>query len=210
MPTWSGLQIRLPKAGLTFLHLFIFPLGLNFDGQFFSNFHFYSSGLTLDCQFFKFLFFHLDSPLIASLSNFHFFIFFFYLPGLTSKCQFDCALTLSLMLTWLDLHLWCQTCWDSRLFESPWFWLNYLLSSEGLSKAFIGCETLFHSTSLFQMSKQISDAICHATYDCAWMKCPSIFWILFFSFFILMNVKYKCHMQMPLLVLPMRYATIVP
>ena len=60
------------------------------------------------------------------------------------------------------------------------------------------------------MSKQISDAMCHAMYDCAWMKCPSIFWILFFFFLILANAKYKCHMQMPWLVLLMRYATIMP
>ena len=66
-----------------------------------------------------FIFFHLDLPLIASSSNFHF--SFFSLSGLTSECQFGCALTLSHMFTWLDLHLWCQTCWDSRLFENPWF-----------------------------------------------------------------------------------------
>ena len=55
--------------------------------------------------------------------------------------------------------------------------------------------------------------MCHATYDYAWMKCPSIFWILLFSFLsflVLTNAKCKCHMQMPWLVLPMRYSTIVP
>ena len=57
------------------------------------------------------------------------------------------------------------------------------------------------------MGKQITDAMYHAMYDCVRMKCPSIF---SFSFFILTNAKCKCHMQMPRLVLPMRYATIVP
>ena len=61
------------------------------------------------------------------------------------------------------------------------------------------------------MGKQISDVMYHAMYGCARMKCPSIFWILFsFFFFILMNAKCKCHMQMPWLVLPMWCATIVP
>ena len=36
------------------------------------------------------------------------------------------------------------------------------------------------------------------------------FFFLFFSFLILTNARCKCHMQMPWLVLPMRYATIVP
>ena len=39
------------------------------------------------------------------------------------------------------------------------------------------------------------------------------FWICFIpflSFLVLTNAKCKCHMQMPWLVLPMRYATIVP
>ena len=97
--------------------------------------------------------------------------------------------------------------------------LNFFLPFEGLSKVFIGYKTLFHSTFLFQIRKQISDTMCHAMYDCAWMKCPSIktlfsfFWICFIpfsSFLVLPNAKCKCHVQMPWLVLPMRYATIVP
>ena len=101
-------------------------------------------------------------------------------------------------------------------FETLWkslIWLNYLLSSEGLSETFIRCKTFFRSASLFQMSKQISYAMCHAMYDCARMKCPSIFLNSFFpfsSFLILTNAKCKCHVQMPWLVLPMRYAAIVP
>ena len=115
MPTWSGLQIRLPKAGLTLFHLFIFPLRLNFDSQFFQIFILYLD-LPLIANFSNFNFTHLDLP--STASSFHLF-FFFYLPGLTSECRFDCALTLSLMFTWLDLHFWCQTCWDLGLFENP-------------------------------------------------------------------------------------------
>ena len=55
--------------------------------------------------------------------------------------------------------------------------------------------------------------MCHAMYDCAWMKCLSIkthfFLNLFHSFFIFPRLN-ECEMQMPWLVLPMCYATIVP
>ena len=115
------------------------------------------------------------------------------------------------MLIGLDLHLWCQTCWDSL---KTLICLNYFFPSEGLSEAFIGRKTFFfHSASLFQIRKHISNAMCHAMYDCAWMKCLSIkthFFNSFSSFIVLTNAKCKCHMQIPWLVLPMRYATIVP
>ena len=45
--------------------------------------------------------------------------------------------------------------------------LNYLFPSEGLFEAFIKCKTLFHSASLFQIKKHISDGMCRAMYDCA-------------------------------------------
>ena len=45
--------------------------------------------------------------------------------------------------------------------------LNYLFSPEGLSEAFIGCKALFHSASLFQIRKHISNVMCHSLYDCA-------------------------------------------
>ena len=89
-------------------------------------------------------------PSSVSSSNFHFIIWTYpqlpvkliliHLPGLTSECQFGCALTSSCMLIELDLHLWCQTCWDSL---KTLICLNYLFPSEGLSKAFIGCKNLF-------------------------------------------------------------------
>ena len=69
-----------------------------------------------------------------------------------------------------------------------------MCSSDLGVEAFIGCETLFHSTSLFQMSKQISDAMYHEMYDRARMKCPSIFRILFFIFFF--PYFNECEMQM--------------
>ena len=59
------------------------------------------------------------------------------------------------------------------------------------------------------MGKQISDAMYHAMYDRARMKMSEHFLNSFF-FLHLMNAKCKCRMQMPSLVLPMRYATIVP
>ena len=141
------------QIGLKFLPIFL-SFGITFDCHFFQIFIHFLSGLTLNCQFFKFSFFNLDLPLIASSSNFHSFFhldlssitssfhlfYFIFLPGLTSKCQFDCALTLSHMFTWLDLHLWCQPCWDS---SKTLICLNYLLPSEGLSEAFIGCKIPF-------------------------------------------------------------------
>ena len=63
------------------------------------------------------------------------------------------------------------------------------------------------------MSKQISDTMRHAMYDCATNEMFEHFFLnsfFLFSFFILTHAKCKCHMQMPWLVLPMRYATIVP
>ena len=42
-----------------------------------------------------------------------------------------------------------------------------------------------------------------------WNVRAFFFWI-FFSFFVLTNAKCKCHMRMPWLDLPMRYATNVP
>ena len=110
---------------------------------------------------------------------------------------------------------WTYT-FDARLVDIFWetlICLNYLLPSEGLFEPFIECKTLFHSASLFQIRKQISDAMCRAMYDCAWMKCLSIFFEFFFpfsSFLVLTNAKCKCHVRMPRLVLPIRYATIVP
>ena len=153
----------------------------------------FSSGLTSDSQFFKFSFFHL--------------------PGLTSDCQF-----FIFFFTWTYLWVPVWLCFDFIThvcligltplmpcflgFETLWkslIWLNYLLSSESLSEAFIECKTLFHFASLFQMSKQISDAMYHAMYDRARMKCPSLFRIPFSSFFSLFwwmrdaNVICKCH-----------------
>ena len=117
-------------------------------------------------------FIYLDFPLIASS------FFQFFLPGLTSECQ---------------------TCWDLGFLEKSLIWLNCLFSSKGLSGAFIGCETLFYSASLFKMSKQISDVMYHAMSDRARMKCPSIFEFFFsFSFFFIYwmrnaNVVCKYH-----------------
>ena len=53
---------------------------------------------------------------------------------------------------------------------------------EGLSKAFIRGKTLLHSAFLFQIGKHMSDAICYAMYDCAWMKCLCIGFNFMFFF----------------------------
>ena len=86
----------------------------------------------------------------------------------------------------LGLHLWCQFGWDLKFFEDfdSLEFIFFLL--EGLSEAFIKCETLLHSVFLFQIRKHISDAICHAMYDCAWMKCLCIGFT--FMFFFLSNL----------------------
>ena len=119
-------------------------------------------------------------------------IFFTYL---------DLPPSASLIVLWL-----CRTCfldwtytfdaklvgiWDSL---KTLIWLDYHFSSEGLSETFIGCKTLFRYASLFQTRKQIFYAMCQAMYDCARMKCPSIFWILFF-FFIFPRFN-ECEMHM--------------
>ena len=98
--TYSPLPVKLIFI-ISFFH-FIFSSGLtlhcqsnSFPSFFFISF-FYSSGLTLYCQSNSFVFTYLDLPSNASSR----------------------ALTSSLMFTWLDLHLWCQTCWDLRLFEN--------------------------------------------------------------------------------------------
>ena len=105
------------------------------------------------------------------------------LVGLTLDHQFGCVLTLSCMFTWLDLHLWCQSGYDSKFFEKLWsVWITFF-PLEGLSKAFIECKTLFPLTFFFQIRKHISDVMCHAMYDCAWMKCLCIrFTFMVFSF----------------------------
>ena len=195
-------------------HLFIFPLGFNFDSQFFQIFILY-----------------LDLPLIANSSNFYSLwtylwlpvfqvlilliwtyslfpvkLIHIHLPGLTFECQFGLCFDFVALVYLIGLTplMPAWSCFDFvthvyrvgltplmpsllgfETFWKPLIWLNYLFSSEGLSKAFIECKTLFHSISLFQIRRQIFDAMCHAMYDCARMKCPSIFWILFpFSSFL--------------------------
>ena len=78
----------------------------------------------------------------------------------------------------LGLHLWCQ------FFEDfdPSDIISFL--PEGLFETFIRCETPLYSAFLFQIWNHISDAICHAMYDCAWVKCLCIgFTFMFFSFY---------------------------
>ena len=174
-----GLTIhKLPKVGLILFHFFYFPLGLNFNCQFFQIFILsFLSGLTLNCQFFKFLFlliwtyprlpvlsnfyfFHLDLSLIANSSNFHFFIWtYLWLPILRIFIFYpDLPSSASLIMLWPNhsyLPNWTYTS-DARLVDILWeivICLNYHLPSEGLSEAFIGCKALFRFASLFQIRK---------------------------------------------------------
>ena len=172
----------------------------------------------------------MDLPLIASSLNFHFFIWtYLWLPVLLSSLFFtylDLPLSANLIVLWLyhsRLPDWTYTS-DASLVDIFWktpICLNYLLSSEGLSEAFIGCKTLFYPTSLFWIWTHISDAMCPAMYDCAWMKYPSIhffIWICFIPFHLSL-FSTKCRMQMlcpnyademPWSVSLMWYANIVP
>ena len=91
-----GLTIhKLPKTGLTLFFLFIFPLGLNFDGQFF-KFSFLLIWTYSQLPVLQIFIFSSDLPLIASFSNFHFFIHL-DLPLITSFLNFH--------FSYLDLPL---------------------------------------------------------------------------------------------------------
>ena len=70
------------------------------------------------------------------------------------------------------------------LWKLRFVWIIFFLP-EGLSEAFIGYETPFHSTFLFQIRKHISDAMCecYVMYDFPWIKCLCIRFIFtVFSF----------------------------
>ena len=65
-----------------------------------------------------------------------------------------------------------------------WFVWVFFFLPECLFETFIWCETLFHSVLLFQIRKHISDAMCHAMYDCTWMKYLCIRFTFMVFFFI--------------------------
>ena len=72
-----------------FFFLIITPcLGVDLPSPASSPIFIHISGLTFDCQLSKFSFFHLDLPLIASSSNFHFFIIWTY-SQLSGKTQLN-------------------------------------------------------------------------------------------------------------------------
>ena len=140
---------------------------------------------------------------------------FFYLPKLTSECQFDCALTLSLMFTWLDLHLWCQTCW-------------YFLKNFDLSELPSSFRRSFWC--LYRVQDPLSSYIhvldmntyiwCNVSCN-VWLCMNEMSKHFLNSFFLFIfpcfqhNVECKCLCpnyadEIPWLVLPMWYANIVP
>ena len=104
-----------------------------------------------------------------------------FLPRLTLHCQ--CFFIYLLTWTYFWLPVWLRF-WLCHAYLLDWtynsdailvgiwnsleilIYLNYLLFLEGLSEAFIKCETLFHSTFLFQDKK---------TYT--WCKVPCNVWL---------------------------------
>ena len=79
-----------------------------------------------------------------------------------------------LLLHLSGLTVDCQFGWDLEFFEDFGSMEFIFFLSEGLFEAFIRCETLLHSAFIFQIGKHITDAVCRAMYDCAWMKCSCI------------------------------------
>ena len=169
---------KLPKTGLTLFHFSIWTYPQLLVLQIFI----FSSGLTSDCQFFKFS--------------------FFLLPELTSECQFDCTLTLSVMFTWLDLHLWCQPCWyslkNSDLFELSSsfrrsFWSFYRVQDPLSScisildmNTYIWCNV---SCNVWLCMNEMSEHFLNFPFFSFflyffWIFPFSIFWIFLFLFFL--------------------------
>ena len=157
---------------------------------------FFQSGLTINCQSNSFLSTYLDLPPTANL----------VVLWLYHACLSDWTYTSDAKLVGI---------WDSL---KTLVWLDYLLLSESLSKAFIGCKILF-----FFFCIPVSDKKTYiwCNVSCNVWLCMNemsehlnfFFLNLFHSFsssLVLTNAKCKCHVQMPWLVLPMRYATIVP
>ena len=85
-------------------------------------------------------------------------------------------LTLPRISTWLDLQLWCQAkgfkiqlSWDLGFFEnSDLFEISFFLFPQRSFWSFYQVHDPFHSASLFQTRKHISDAMCYAMYDHEW------------------------------------------
>ena len=88
--------------------------------------------------------------------------------------------------------------WDLKLFENFDSSEFIFFLSEGLSEAFIRCETLLHSAFIFQIGRHVSDAVCRVMYGHAWMKCSYIgFHFMFFLFikfatFLLVHTSQAC------------------
>ena len=162
---------------------------------------------------------YLDLPSSASFLNFHFIIWTYpqlpvkfilvHLLGLTSEWQFGCALTSSRMLIGLDLHLWCQPCWDSL---KTLICLNYLLPFESLSEVFIRCKTLF----LFYIPVSDKKTYIYCNVSCNVWLCKNemsesfrfVFHLnLFYSSFLFPRLN-KCEMQM-LCPWPCRWNTMI-
>ena len=155
----------------------------------------FCSDLTLKCQSnlvlkFCYLFTYLDIPFCQFGCTLNLLRLSTWL-NLQLWCQLRLCLTSSHTSTYLDLPLtvnaFSYTClpgltFDCQIwlgFEILWklwsVWITFFLP-EGLYEAFIGLKTFsFYSAFMFQIRKHISDSICHAMYDYAWMKCLNIF-----------------------------------
>ena len=89
MPTWLGLwstssQKRISPLFFTHRYLldWVYDPQAAKNGSHHFSFFIFPLGLNFDCQFFQIFILYLDLPLIANSSNFHF------LSGLTSDCRF--------------------------------------------------------------------------------------------------------------------------
>ena len=101
------------------------------------------------------------------------------------------------MFTWLDLHLWCQPCWDSL---KSLICLYYLLPFEGFSEALSGARPFFLC---IPVSNKKTYIWCNVSCN-VWLcmnemsEHSNLFfiWTCFIplsSFLVLTNAKCKCH-----------------
>ena len=75
-----------------------------------------------------------------------------YLPELTLDCQFGCAFDFVTHIYLIGLTTLMPLWLGFGILWKLWsVWITFFLL-EGLSKAFVECKTLFHSTFLFQIN----------------------------------------------------------
>ena len=155
----------------------------------FSFFHFFIWTYSpLPVKLISIIFFHFIFLLIWTYSLLPVKLIRIHLPGLTFECQFGLRFDFVALVYLIGLTPLMP---DLLGFKALWKILDLTKLSSFVRRSFwsfYGCETLFHSTSLFQMSKQISDAMRHVMYDRATNEMSEHFF-----FFLHFN---ECEMQM--------------